>query len=346
MNRKEVEVKKLLIQRRNIVKQKLNALKEGSIIQEQSFLPITKRLQTIAEKLDGESNIKSEEPIKKEVKSKFSFSSPRKSKVKHNRSMIFDAPSFLDTSVIAEGTSSSNDIAGEDNVEHNEEIDESIQDAKEYIQNLSNSPATLYYLDQLDPLPREYVHKMIGDVHNEFDFRYGVRYDPEYNELKIGNASLQFDGNDLIIGGLNYKGTPGLYELVFKKHPVGFTEGDRKTYLDIVKRTNANKRNYSENEQIQGNGSYKYKNIISALTIQPLTPRRPRSIPPLTRKRLGLGMLMEASNNPIDYVHWDDPNELVDRLRLLVSSQTAGHTGHTNEIVSIIEELRESKIIE
>lgn len=342
MNRKEVEVKKLLIQRRNIVKQKLNALKEGSIIQEQSFLPITKRLQTIAEKLDAEPNIKSERPIKKEVKSRFSFSSPKKSIAKHNRSTTSDAPSFLDTSVVAEGTSNDNDIADGEN---NEELDESVRDAKEYIQDFSNSPDMMYYLNHLDPLPREYVHKMIGDVHNEFDFRYGVRYDPEHNELKIGNASLQFDGNNLIIGGLHYTGTPGLYELIFKKHPIGFTEGDKKTYLDIVKRTNANKRNYSENEQIQGNASYKYKKIISALSIQPLT-RRPRIIAPSTRKRLGLGMLMEASNNPIDYVYWDDPNELVDRLRLLVSSQTAGHTGHSNEIVSIIEELRESKIIE
>jgi hypothetical protein len=345
MNRKEIEVKKLLIQRRNIVKQKLNDLKEGHIVQEQSFLPITKRLQTIAEKLDGESNIKSEEPIKKEVKSSFSFSSPRKRITKHNRSMTFDAPSFLDTSVVAEGTSDDNYIADGDNAEDNEELEtENVRDAKEYIQDFSNSPAMMYYLNQLDPLPREYVHKMIGDVHNEFDFRYGVRYDPDHNELKIGNSALQFDGNNLIIGGLTYNGTPGLYELIFKKHPIGFTEGDRKNYLDIVKRTNANKRNYSENEQIQGNGSYKYKKIISALNIQPLTPRRPRSI--ATRKKLGLGMLMEASNNPIDYVYWDDPNELIDRLRLLVSSQTAGHTGHVNEIVSIIEELRESKIIE
>ncbi|KAJ8911892.1 hypothetical protein NQ315_012306 [Exocentrus adspersus] len=34
INRKEIEVKKMLVKKRNIVKQKLNALKEGSIIQE------------------------------------------------------------------------------------------------------------------------------------------------------------------------------------------------------------------------------------------------------------------------------------------------------------------------
>ena len=47
----------------------------------------------------------------------------------------------------------------------------------------------------------------------------------------------------------------------------------------------------------------------------------------------------------IDYVHWNDPNELVERLRLLVSSKRAGHTGHDNEIISVVEELREANII-
>lgn len=47
----------------------------------------------------------------------------------------------------------------------------------------------------------------------------------------------------------------------------------------------------------------------------------------------------------INYTYWDDPNELVDRLRILIASKSAGHTGHQNEMISIIEELREAKII-
>jgi len=56
-------------------------------------------------------------------------------------------------------------------------------------------------------------------------------------------------------------------------------------------------------------------------------------------------MFKELTGNSINYVYWDDPNKLVDRLKLLVASKQAGHTGHKNEIVSIIEELREAKII-
>lgn len=47
----------------------------------------------------------------------------------------------------------------------------------------------------------------------------------------------------------------------------------------------------------------------------------------------------------IVYEYYDDPNELCDRLRLLVSSKSAGNTNHDQEINSIIEELRERDII-
>jgi hypothetical protein len=57
-------------------------------------------------------------------------------------------------------------------------------------------------------------------------------------------------------------------------------------------------------------------------------------------------MFKEVSNKPIDYVYWNDPNKLVNRLKLLVASQSAGHTSHSNEIVSVVEELREANIIE
>ena len=49
--------------------------------------------------------------------------------------------------------------------------------------------------------------------------------------------------------------------------------------------------------------------------------------------------------NKIDYVHWNDPNELVDRLRLLDASRRAGNNAHDNEILSIVEELREVGLI-
>ncbi|XP_066585314.1 uncharacterized protein [Prorops nasuta] len=54
---------------------------------------------------------------------------------------------------------------------------------------------------------------------------------------------------------------------------------------------------------------------------------------------------MLLNNHVKDYVYWNNPNELVNRLKLLIASKNAGHTNHDNEIISIIEELREDGII-
>jgi len=54
---------------------------------------------------------------------------------------------------------------------------------------------------------------------------------------------------------------------------------------------------------------------------------------------------MTLNDNAIDYVHWDDPNKLVDRLRLFKASHQGGHNTHNNEMLSNIEDLREAGII-
>ena len=50
-------------------------------------------------------------------------------------------------------------------------------------------------------------------------------------------------------------------------------------------------------------------------------------------------------DSSFDYDNWDDPNDLVDHLRVLVAEKNAGFIGHDNEIQFIIEELREAEII-
>jgi len=68
-------------------------------------------------------------------------------------------------------------------------------------------------------------------------------------------------------------------------------------------------------------------------------------------ERYGTGLLptvmtlRKNNSSRVNYIYWDDPNELVDRLRLLVASRAAGNPNHDNEIMSIIEELRESGLV-
>lgn len=62
-------------------------------------------------------------------------------------------------------------------------------------------------------------------------------------------------------------------------------------------------------------------------------------------KSLDFNFIPYNRNSQIIYEYFDDPNELCERLRLLVSSRSAGNTNHMQEINSIIEELRELNYI-
>ena len=112
--------------------------------------------------------------------------------------------------------------------------------------------------------------------------------------------------------------------------------------VTILLSTNAHRRDHSASKPTLGNRGYKYRNIVSVLLSSGY-----RNVGGIAREGSGLPIddTMTVTDNAIDYVYWDDPNELVDRLRLLLASRDAGHTGHDNEIASIVEELREAVLI-
>ncbi|KYN27427.1 hypothetical protein ALC57_03191 [Trachymyrmex cornetzi] len=72
---------------------------------------------------------------------------------------------------------------------------------------------------QLGPLEQVYVNiLLIGNAKNEIDLVYDVYFDEKGTML--GNKKFDVDANDtIIIDGVRYEGTPGLYELIFKKIP-------------------------------------------------------------------------------------------------------------------------------
>ena len=83
-------------------------------------------------------------------------------------------------------------------------------------------------------------------------------------------------------------------------------------YRSILLAPNVHK--YKHHSQEMSNREYKYKYVIAQL--MSITPKK-------QKKKSGkeLPHAMTLNDNGIDYVHWDDPNELVDRLRLLNPSQ-------------------------
>lgn len=160
------------------------------------------------------------------------------------------------------------------------------------------------------------------------DTTYGIRrYRQSY---MIGKNVVKFESGNLNVKKQRFFLTNGLKNLLFMKEPSGYSENDLQTYKDILCLTKFSGQNLSKQ------ANQKSKNAKFVKIIQPL----------IVGSGIQLDYMRENKKKKIEYTYWDDPNELVERLMLLIASQQAGHTGHDNEIISIIEELREADIIE
>jgi len=104
----------------------------------------------------------------------------------------------------------------------------------------------------------------------------------------------------------------GLYELIFMKflNESICTDDDVQTYRSILLTTNAHRRGHSPSNQVMNSKGYKYKNIIALLMLS----KKVGTVG--INKRVDLPRMMTLNDNKIDYIHWDDHNETVDRLRL------------------------------
>lgn len=139
--------------------------------------------------------------------------------------------------------------------------------------------------------------------------------------LYLGNSNVTFDGRDINVDGFKYKRTTGLYKLIFKKESGKFTIQDVRSYRDILKRTHAARVRYDPGSAIAANRGHKYVKIVKPI----LTGTQPQV---WWAKNWKSGGSLQKQVNPgsfIDYKYWDDPNELVNRLRLLIASQSASH---------------------
>lgn len=183
----------------------------------------------------------------------------------------------------------------------------------------------------VEPLVQQYLRMFGTPREKELDTSYGVRK-LAGDVLMIGDSPVTFD-KLIFVKNKTYEASPGFLELLFKKTPNReiVTAEDIDNYGMLLTDTNAHRKHYKVDKPIRTN-SNKYKNIIMDI---------------LSSRKIGkaLPRYMIIPKKHIDYIYWDDPNELVDRLRLLLASEAAGNTSHNNEIMSIIEELREAQII-
>jgi hypothetical protein len=190
------------------------------------------------------------------------------------------------------------------------------------------------------------LHKyinMVNDNEKGIDLTYGVRKDN--NNYFIGNQEVSFNDQYISLqNGKKYAMTSGLLDLLFLHNPIEYNPSDFENYGEIIRSTNVHRINYDENQRIKGNSGIKYNKII-----KPLTKDREKNTANSPNQNRGGNFspfpLMKYSNKPREYIYFNDVNEIIERLKLLIASTKAGNTNHMNEINSILEELKEDGII-
>jgi len=206
------------------------------------------------------------------------------------------------------------------------------------------------------PLARQFVLKMLHSTQANRKFHtFGARM--AENGLMIGDSKLDIDEHDnILINSKQYKGTKGLFELIFKPKPSIYTKKDLIVFKKILEDTNAHRKNYSKNSDIHRNSSEKYKTIIATLfppkrknpikrkslstaDINLLHKRRKTNQPELS----GKGLMKNLYDTNI--IYYNDINKLVDRMKLIYEAKQAGHSGLENEWVALIGELRNQGVI-
>jgi hypothetical protein len=321
-NKKEEEenILRKLIKARKSIRQKFASIKQDRInLQKnvkETFAPIVNPLNEIVKLSEKSTELKkeNEKPI-------FSYSTPKKSKYnseseteKSLQNISIKKPKYSFSKI--------NYTASDDS------DDES--DGGEEDPMIENTEKTLQFHSAYEgnnSLINDYF-KLYNSNDRSIDKIYGIKIDKENEKYFIVNSEVNFLDNftKLQLGNETYSLSSGLLELLFKKTPLNFTAEDQYNYKQILLKTDVQK--------IKHGNSKKYKIIIKKL----ISTKGEG----FTKKSINFKNIQK---NKIDYVYWNDINELIDRLRLLYSSQSAGNNNHQNEILSIFEELKENNII-
>lgn len=314
----ERQVKEQLIKSVNSIKQKLKGMRdeedETEMTFQKVFKPITGPMKIISDVLNPANNSIYEK--KQNVKSS-------------NTSVDEYFQDSIDNTVRGQ---SAGDTA-----------DECFYDYKTPIKSENINIVT----DEIIPLWM-FNEKFVDDT-NALNIPFGIRSSSK--QLMMGNEPVTFTEigtgdnkiNIAIIGDKKYEITPGIKELLLRKNPNCniVAEQDMLVYKDILVNTHAHRRNFNPTGQIKGDKSRKY-NIIKRLFSE-TNQKDPNENSMKYGGKLGISLKRYKQNT--DLVYWDDPNELIERLKLLIASRDAGNNNLDNEILSIIEELREAKII-
>lgn len=294
-----------LIKTRNALKRKFNTLKQDKT---ESNIMLTETFKPITEPLQELIKIKSE--------TKANNFNDIKIKKENNESKMF-------TSTPIKKINFTPGKHSNENITHNSDVSFSTHTPKKHKsmtqhQSFGDSNSTIKNINQDDEL--------VSLMNNaSFDTVFGPHINKKTNTLKLGNKDLHLVNDKLKIGNLSFDSTPGMLNLIFQKKPNKYTKYDLDAYNEIIQYSGINKDGNDIGMKTRTNHKY---NVFIKKTL-----------------KTGKGLLNKVSNRKIEYIYFDDYNELVERLKLIIAAKNAGNNNMDNEINSIIEELKEANII-
>ena len=184
---------------------------------------------------------------------------------------------------------------------------------------------------QLGKMPIDYLRQALSNKKDN-DPVFGI-YN-EGNQFKIGSKPIKIDGNDIFVDGQKREMTRGMWALLTKKDPVGYTEDDLENYKQILYDTNAL---YQNNDP--SIGKPKSSRSSKWALVKPFWVNRPSNrqydssvVQPSKLNFTGNGM------PPTVYLS-KDPIQLTNKLQLLIAEYKAGNITTRNEIIAITDEL-------
>lgn len=200
-------------------------------------------------------------------------------------------------------------------------------------------------LNSFGPIAYEYL----GNANpSQRDTTFGI-YIKEKRPY-LGNLPIFIDDNIITVGGEKFMGTQGLWELLTLKEPKKYSHDDLEVYEHLILKSSAHRHhNDPTSPQVKSSSGNKYLKLIKPMLIRHNMLKNQQPSKSLEEEinetsTTGSGLRKILTNAPVEYVYWNDLNELLERLYIVYGSMKAGNKNNPrlyNEILSIVEELKE-----
>lgn len=219
----------------------------------------------------------------------------------------------------------------------NEDIQKTSQDIVPFKPTITSSPRKLLPIDEESNTDAEdsgvtpKMPTILGVIAQHYlsnakDAVFGIRYDTDKKKHMVGKFTVDFENDDLIIGGVKYTGTRGLWRLLtYPKAPGSdyYTSDDLQNYKTILLQSDAL---YHNNDKQTGkpkaNRGEKWGSLVKEIWLS-------------KDERSGSGILA-YNDSDVEIKYISNLNELLKRIQFIQAEEHAGNNNFRNEKIGIL----------